>query len=109
MHRLATAEPVRAAELPPGSITVVSDDEAFEQRVDHLVQQFTTNYASQPQALGKWAFWTQASFQGTSGSGDGYEEAVAWAGRAMALHARGDDAREGMEAFVEKRKAVWKT
>ncbi|KAK5171108.1 uncharacterized protein LTR77_004252 [Saxophila tyrrhenica] len=105
---LATAEPVRADQLPAGSVDVVADDEAFEARIADLVDQFATRTPAQPQALGKWAFWTQASFQRGDG-GDGYEEAVSWAGRMMALHARGDDSREGMQAFSEKRKPEWKT
>lgn len=72
----------------------------------------------QQSAMGKWAFWTQAGLNGrdyvgadgvvVEGSGgDGYEDAVAWAGRVMALHAKSEDAREGMDAFLEKREAVW--
>ena len=86
----------------------MQDDAAFESRIASLVEQFASNTAAQPQALGKWAFWTQAGMQ-AGGSGDGFEEAASWAGRVMALHARSDDAREGMQAFSEKRKPSWKT
>jgi 1,4-dihydroxy-2-naphthoyl-CoA synthase len=34
-------------------------------------------------------------------------DAVEWAGRVMALHAKSEDAKEGMDAFLEKRQAVW--
>ena len=105
---LATAEPVRADQLPSGSIEVVADEEALEQRVESLVEQMAAHMAARPQALGKWAYWTQAGFQGQASGGDGFEDAVAWTGRIMALHARGDEAREGMNAFFEKRKPEWK-
>ncbi|KAL2141382.1 hypothetical protein VTI28DRAFT_2468 [Corynascus sepedonium] len=72
----------------------------------------------QQNAMGKWAFWTQASLTGrdfvgpdgveVAGSGgDGYQDAIEWAGRVMALHAKSEDAKEGMDAFLEKRAAVW--
>lgn len=107
-NRLATAEPIRADALPPGTIEIVPDEAAFEERIQSLVEKFTSSFSSQPQALGKWAFWTQAGFQSDS-TGDGYEDAVRWAGGAMALHARGEDAQEGMQAFGEKRTPNWKT
>ena len=107
---LATAEPVRADQLPSGSIDILPDDDALEKRVESLVEQMANRTAAQPQALGKWAYWTQTGFQGqASASGDGYEDAVAWTGRVMAIHARGEDAREGMSSFFEKRKPEWKT
>ncbi|KAK3713322.1 hypothetical protein LTR37_008514 [Vermiconidia calcicola] len=105
---LSTAEPIRADQLPVGSIDVVADEEALEKRVETIVDRMANQTAAQPQALGKWAYWTQVGLQGGEG-GDGYEEAVAWTGRMMALHARGEDAREGMNSFFEKRKPEWKT
>lgn len=106
---LALAEPVRAADLPGAAVETVADDEALDRRVAGMVERLATRTAGQPLALGKWAFWTQAGLRGSDGGGDGYEEAVSWTGRVMALHARSADAREGMEAFFAKRSAVWKT
>lgn len=84
---------------------VVKDDSELDERVQEVAAQLAEDTAGQPTALGKWAFWTQV---GMNGDGDAYEEAAAWAGRVMALHARGDDAQEGMNAFFEKRKPQWK-
>ena len=106
---LALAEPHRADQLPGGVVEVVSDGNALEERVAAIVTQLSENSAGQPQALGKWGYWTQYGLNGKEAGGDGYEEAVAWAGRIMALHARSDDANEGISAFFEKRRPVWKT
>ncbi|TDZ41208.1 Enoyl-CoA hydratase domain-containing protein 3 [Colletotrichum trifolii] len=111
---LLTAEPVAADEMRD-AVDVVQEPEhaestdtaaaAFEGRVAEVVDGLARS-AGQPTALGKWAFWTQV---GMRGEGDGYEEAAHWAGRVMALHARGADAQEGMAAFAEKRGPSWKT
>lgn len=106
---LALAEPVRADKLPGGAVQVVADEEALEKRLAEMVSQLSEKSAGQPQALGKWGYWTQLSLNGGESGGDGYEDAVEWAGRIMALHARSDDAREGMTAFFEKRSPVWQT
>lgn len=103
---LAMAEPVRTQELPGGAVDVVADEAGLDRRVTEVIKQLAGNIAGQPQALGKWAYWTQI---GMKSEGDGYEEAVAWTGKVMALHARGDDAQEGMNAFFEKRRPEWKT
>ncbi|KPI35245.1 Enoyl-CoA hydratase domain-containing protein 3, mitochondrial [Cyphellophora attinorum] len=108
---LALAEQVRADELPGQAVDVVKDDteEAFEERVRQVVQRLV-DLPAQPQAFGKWAFWTQVGIRGVEGGqADGYEDAVSWAGKVMALHARGEDAREGMASFAEKRRPQWKT
>ena len=108
---LALAEPLRADQLPGGAVEVVSDEATLESRVAEIASQLSDKSAGQPQALGKWGYWTQVGLQGsssTSGS-DGYEEAVAWTGRLMALHARSADAKEGISAFFEKRAPSWKT
>lgn len=106
---LAMAEAVRADQLPPGVIDIVKDETMLEQHVQEVVQQLASKTAGQPQALGKWAFWTQYGLRGSASGGDGYEEAAAWTGRVMALHARSDDAQEGISSFFEKRKPEWKT
>ena len=106
---LVMAEPVRADQLPGGAVEVVADEAALEKRVAEMVEQLASKTAGQPQALGKWAYWTQVSMHGQESGGDGYEDAVSWAGRVMALHARSADAREGMNSFFEKRKPEWRT
>ena len=99
----------RADQLPSGSVEVVTDQAALEERISHIVDHLANKTAAQPNALGKWAYWTQVGFKGGSESGsDGFEDAVAWTGRMMALHARCEDAKEGMNAFFEKRKPQWK-
>ena len=105
---LALAEPMRADQLPGGAVETVSDPAALESRVATMVEQLTKT-AAQPQALGKWAYWTQVGMNGREGGGDGYEDAVNWTGRVMALHVKGADAREGMNAYFEKRPPSWKT
>ncbi|RJE20464.1 Enoyl-CoA hydratase/isomerase family [Aspergillus sclerotialis] len=113
----ATAETVTAEQLH-GAVDVVSVSEnvqedgaaaitAFENRVSDVVQTLAERTPGQPQAIGKWAFWTQQSI-GQSG-GDSYGDAAKWAGRAMALHAKSSDAKEGISAFLEKRRSTWKT
>ncbi|KAF4345570.1 enoyl hydratase domain protein [Fusarium beomiforme] len=106
---LATAEPIKASDYP-GAVDVVkvsegqTPEEAFEARVAAVIERLAS-MSPQQHAVGKWAYWTQLGFRGTGG--DGYEQAVNWAGRVMALHAKSDDAKEGMAAFLEKREAVW--
>lgn len=106
---LALAEPLRADQLPGGAVDIVMDESALGPRVENIVERLAAQTAGQPQALGKWAYWTQYSLQGQNAGGDGYEEAVAWAGRVMALHAQAADAKEGISSFFEKRHPVWIT
>ncbi|KAH7122077.1 ClpP/crotonase-like domain-containing protein [Dactylonectria estremocensis] len=120
---LLTAEPVTAADIP-GAVEVVQAPEeatelenqlAFEKRVASVIEGLTT-MAAQPQAMSKWAYWTQLGIRGSvteDGTlpaeidGDGYEAAASWAGKAMALHAKSLDAREGIDAFISKRDPTW--
>lgn len=114
----ATAEPVTGAELGSGVLDVVEVPEhaestdtrakAFEERVAHVVARLAGT-SGQAQALGKWAFWTQLGMRGAEDGGDGYKYAAEWAGRMMALHARSEDAREGIAAWRGKRNPEWKT
>ncbi|KAM5345953.1 hypothetical protein ACJ41O_011814 [Fusarium nematophilum] len=105
---LATAEPVKAGDFP-GAVDVVQvpdgipKEEAFEKRVVAVVERLA-GMAPQQQAVGKWAYWTQL---GIRGEGDGFEEAARWAGKVMALHAKSEDAKEGIEAFIEKKEPGW--
>lgn len=91
--------------------------EALESRVAQLVRTLAS-FPGQPQALGKWTFMTQAGITGSDwtdvngqvrqgNGGDGFDDAVQWTGKAMALHARSTDAQEGISAFLHKRKPVW--
>ncbi|KAK5656909.1 hypothetical protein OQA88_3431 [Cercophora sp. LCS_1] len=101
----ALAEGVRAEDMG-GAVDVVGGEE-FEQRVDAVVQRLA-GMSGQVQAYGKWAFWTQMAVNG-GGGGDGYEEAVRWAGDAMVCHAEGGEAGEGMGAFLGKKTPKWMT
>ena len=62
-----------------------------------------------PQVFGKWAFWTQAGVGIGGTGGDGYEEAARWTTTAMTMHTRGGEAKEGISAFLGKRKPEWTT
>ncbi|KAK5095877.1 hypothetical protein LTR70_003196 [Exophiala xenobiotica] len=107
---LAMAEPVEARNLPSGAVEVVENESQLEDRVAHIVSRLAEQTAGQPQAFGKWAYWTHLSFNGANRCGaDGYEDAVAWAGRVMALHARSADAIEGVNSFFEKRQPQWQS
>jgi len=121
---LATAEPVKASSIG-GAVDIVQVPEsdpspeaasiAFEARVKSIIERLA-QMSPQQQAAGKWAYWTQLSIRGPlddayeaigSAEGDGYEEAAAWAGRVMALHAKSEDSKEGIAAFLGKRSPSW--
>lgn len=106
---LAMAEPLEAKSLPGGAVEIVEDEASLEERVAQVVAKLSEETAAQPQAFGKWAYWTQLSYTGAESGADGYEDAAFWAGRVMALHARSADAKEGITSFFEKRRPQWKT
>lgn len=106
---LAMAEPVEASILPSGAVEIVEDESQLDERVAYVVNKLANATAGQPLAFGKWAYWTHLSFTGGNSGADGYEAAVSWAGRVMALHAKSADASEGITSFFEKRKPQWKT
>jgi enoyl-CoA hydratase/carnithine racemase len=105
---LALADNFRADRLPDCGVEVVPDGEDLEARVAEIVERLASKTAPRPQALAKWGYWTQIGLDGRSGSGDGYEDAVKWTGRVMALHTQSDEAQEGISAFLEKRPPKWK-
>ena len=102
---LATAKPLGAREVMSlgglSDVVTGSSDEALDKHVLELASSISS-FSGQTQAFGKWAFHTQLKM-------DGYEEAAVWAGQAMVLNARMIDAREGMDAFLEKRRPQWRT
>lgn len=118
----ATGETITAAELGNGVLDVVPVPEhaestdtaalAFEARVEEVVRRQAEETAGQPQAFGKWAYWTQLAIdrgQGETGLTDDFEAAARWAGGVMAMHAQSEDAEEGISAWSAKRAPKWKT
>lgn len=106
---LATAEPIKASDYPDAvDVVKVSPgedpEEALEKRVAAVIERLAS-MSPQQQAVGKWAYWSQFGFGKTYG--DGYDQATQFAARVMALHAKSEDAKEGIAAFLEKREAVW--
>lgn len=116
----ATGESISAGELGAGVLDVVPVPEhaestdtaaaAFETRVEAVVSRLAGGTAGQPQAFGKWAYWSQLAVEiRGERSMDDYEAASHWAGVVMAMHAQSEDANEGINAWKEKRKPEWKT
>ncbi|KAJ8129162.1 hypothetical protein O1611_g4469 [Lasiodiplodia mahajangana] len=102
---LALGEPVRADELPPGTVETVADEAALEKRVSEIVEKLAEHSSGQAQAMGKWAYWTQAAMR------DPNSDATAsrWAAEVTAIHAGTGDAIEGIQAFNDKRVPAWHT
>jgi len=104
---LLTGESIRANQLqgavdcvpvPTHAESTDTPKAAFESRVAEVVDRLV-GAAAQPQALGKWAFWTQLSMPP--------DEAGKFAAKIMGMHAKGGEGREGMSAFLGKREPVW--
>jgi enoyl-CoA hydratase/carnithine racemase len=105
----ALAEPVRADQLPAGAVETVPDEASLEARVSDIANKLANHSSAQAQALGKWAYWTQADIQGVYKGQNNYTLAAQWAAKAMTVHASTEDAKEGRRAFIEKRAPVWRT
>ncbi|KAI1147813.1 enoyl-CoA hydratase [Nemania diffusa] len=105
----ALGERVRADRLPAGAVEIVSDEAALETRVSEIAERLVRSPA-QAQAMGKWAYWSQAWMQANhSNSFDSDCAAADWATEAMVVHAGNPEAREGIKAFIEKRYPNWHT
>lgn len=100
---------------PPGTF----DPEQWVKDLDSYLMKKVDDQLSvptQPMAMAKWATYTQMSLRGQNYldadgnevegcGGDGFEDAVAFAGRVMALHAQGEEAEKGMDAFIAQSEA----
>lgn len=112
----ATGESITAGQLGGAVLDVVPVPEhaestdtaarAFEARVAEVVEWLGgADTAGQPQAFGKWAFWTQMGPKSNKGLNFGNN----WAGKVMARNLQNEEAKEGIAAWTEKRKPQWKT
>lgn len=80
----------------------------FEARVASVIEKLATETPAQAQAIGKWSYWTQLAIRRSEDGGDGYDAANYFSAQAMAAYSRSGAAREGLIAWKEKRKPVWK-
>lgn len=107
----ATGDRVTAGGLGPAVLDVVPVPEhaestdtaarAFEARVAAVVERLAA--PGQPQAFGKWAFWTGVHPGNLGGS------ATDWAWEVMVREMQNEETKEGVAAWAEKRKPEWKT
>lgn len=102
---LSLAETYRADQLPAGAVEVVPDGEDYEARLAEIVRRFAEQTPPRPQALAKWAYWTQAGIKGGDLGGDGMPEAASWSGRVMALHLQTEEGKGSVDAFVNRKKS----
>ncbi|KAK0671026.1 putative transporter [Cercophora samala] len=83
---------------------------SLDEKVDRFVTRLTRRDTQQT-AITKWAFWTQIGLRGQPHinadgvqvegcGGDGFEDAVAFAGRVMALHSQSEVAKAGISQFL---------
>lgn len=105
-YRLVSlAETHRADQLPGGAVDVVPDDQDFEKRLAEIVTRYAEQTPARPQALAKWAYWTQAGMKSGDLGGDGMPEAASWSGRVMALHLQTEEGKDSVESFFNRKKA----
>ena len=100
MQMLLTGDFISAAQaLEYGLINEIVDDDVLAQTTQSIAEKIA---AKSPFAikLGKEMFYRQLSMD--------LSEAYAFAGERMACNMDSDDAREGIDAFIEKRKPNWK-
>jgi enoyl-CoA hydratase/carnithine racemase len=99
MQMLLTGDFISAAQAQTyGLINEVVDADELQRATDQLAQKIA---AKSPLAikLGKKVFYQQLSMN--------LPEAYAFAGERMACNMDSEDAREGIDAFIEKRKPEW--
>lgn len=102
---LSLAETYRAEQLPEGTVDIVPDGEDYEKRLMDIVSRFAEQTPPRPQALAKWAYWTQAGIKSGELGGDGMSEAASWSGRVMALHLQTEEGKDSVEAFFKRKKS----
>ncbi|KAK4200053.1 amino acid permease-domain-containing protein [Triangularia verruculosa] len=105
-----------SSEKPRHNLTAVEAVGArlsLDDTIDKLVTRLTTRDTQQT-AITKWAFWTQTGLRGQPHidadgvevegcGGDGFEDAVAFASRVMALHSQSEVAKDGISSFLHEK------
>ncbi len=101
MEMLLTGKPISAQEaLEFGLISRIAPADELEEQVDELARQIASASAH-TLALGKAAFYQQIEMDRPS--------AYQFASKVMVDNLLADDAKEGISAFLEKRRPVWTT
>ncbi|MFA6020281.1 MAG: enoyl-CoA hydratase [Rhodospirillales bacterium] len=100
MEMLLTGTPVSAQQaLSMGLINRVVQEDRLDAAIDELVQSIKAKSPS-TLAIGKEAFYRQIDMD--------YDGAYAYAGQVMVRNLQTHDACEGIDAFIAKRKPVWR-